>query len=394
MGQLDTHTDIDPFDLPSSALEEGLTQRFGAVWARGMAGHEAPDRLRRGRGAASNTSGRFEPLARGSIEEGDEALPLRTEVTEEQARSIISRNDSPDLRFDRSVNVYRGCEHGCFYCFARPSHAYLGLSPGLDFETKLFAKTNAAELLDKELRKPGYKARPLALGANTDPYQPIERGYGLTRAVLEVLERHSHPVLIVTKNHLVTRDQDILERMAARDLVKVTLSVTTLDRSLARAMEPRASTPEKRLEAMRLLSEAGIPVGVLMAPVIPGLNDHEIERVLEAARAQGASEAGYVMLRLPHELKQAAREWLVAHRPDAARRVMNLVRDLHGGQDYQSAFGQRQKGQGPLAWMYQRRFALALKRYGFRGQRLPLRTDLFQAPAGSEGMPEQLSLFP
>jgi DNA repair photolyase len=339
---------------------------------------------RRGRGAQSNHSGRFEAEVRGSFDDGWESLAdldaLRTEVREEPARSIITRNDSPDISFDQSINPYRGCEHGCVYCYARPSHCYLGHSAGLDFETKLYAKTNAAALLEAELANKRYEPKLIALGTNTDPYQPIERDRRITRQILEVLERANHPVGIVTKSALVVRDVDILARMAERGLAKVALSVTTLDRRIARAMEPRAATPAKRLEAVRLLSEAGVPTAVMVAPIIPGLTDPETERILEAARDAGATEAGYVLLRLPLELKDIFREWLASEFPDHAQRVIHLLQSMHGGQDYIAEFGLRQKGSGPYAEQIALRFRLALKRLGLNKRRHELRTDLFERP--------------
>lgn len=350
--------------------------------------------LRRGRGARSNHAGRFEAERREDFDDGWEGLGdldvFKTEVQEETARTIITRNDSPDISFDRSINAYRGCEHGCVYCYARPTHCYLGHSAGLDFETKLYAKTNAAKLLEQELAHPHYKPKVIALGTNTDPYQPIEREYGITRSILEVLERTSHPVGIVTKSALVVRDIDILERMAARGLAKVALSVTTVDRRVARAMEPRAATPEKRLEAIGQLSDAGIPVGVMVAPIIPGLNDHEIESILEAAYAAGAREAGYVLLRLPLELKEIFREWLATEFPDRAQRVLRLLQSMHGGKDYVADFGLRQRGRGPYADQIAKRFRLALKRLGLNIDRQDLRRDLFQAPVLAR---QQMQLF-
>jgi DNA repair photolyase len=350
--------------------------------------------LRRGRGARSNHAGRFEAESREDFDDGWEGLGdldvFKTEVQEETARTIITRNDSPDISFDRSINAYRGCEHGCVYCYARPTHCYLGHSAGLDFETKLYAKTNAAKLLEQELAHPHYEPKVIALGTNTDPYQPIEREYGITRSILEVLERTSHPVGIVTKSALVVRDIDILERMAARGLAKVVLSVTTVNRRLARAMEPRAATPEKRLEAIGTLSDAGIPVGVMAAPIIPGLNDHEIESILEAAYAAGAREAGYVLLRLPLELKEIFREWLATEFPDRAQRVLSLLQSMHGGKDYVADFGLRQRGRGPYADQIAKRFRLALKRLGLNVERQDLRCDLFQAPVLAG---QQMQLF-
>ncbi len=350
--------------------------------------------MRRGRGARSNHAGRFEAESREDFDDGWEGLGdldvFKTEVQEETARTIITRNDSPDISFDRSINAYRGCEHGCVYCYARPTHCYLGHSAGLDFETKLYAKTNAAKLLEQELAHPHYEPKVIALGTNTDPYQPIEREYGITRSILEVLERTSHPVGIVTKSALVVRDIDILERMAARGLAKVALSVTTVDRRLARAMEPRAATPQKRLEAIGKLSDAGIPVGVMVAPIIPGLNDHEIESILEAAYAAGARKAGYVLLRLPLELKEIFREWLATEFPDRAQRVLSLLQSMHGGKDYVADFGLRQRGRGPYADQIAKRFRLALKRLGLNIDRQDLRCDLFQAPVLAG---QQMQLF-
>jgi DNA repair photolyase len=344
---------------------------------------------RRGRGARSNHSGRFESERRMTFDDGWESLAdldaFRTEVYDEPARSIITTNKSPDISFDQSINPYRGCEHGCVYCYARPSHCYLGHSAGLDFETKLYAKTNAPELLEKELTNRAYKPKVIALGTNTDPYQPIERERRITRKILEVLERTNHPVGIVTKSALVLRDVDILSRMAARGLAKVALSVTTLDRGIARAMEPRAATPPKRIEAIRGLSEAGVPVAVMVAPIVPGLTDSEIERILDAAHEAGATEAGYVLLRLPLELKDVFREWLANEFPDRADRVINLLRSMHGGQDYVAEFGQRQKGRGPYADQIAQRFRLALKRLGLNTRRQALRVDLFTPPIPKGG---------
>ena len=339
---------------------------------------------RRGRGATLNPSGRFEPISRQIFDGGwqtiDELPAFKTEVQVEKPRTIITRNASPDISFDRSVNPYRGCEHGCIYCFARPSHAYAGMSPGLDFETKLFAKPDAAKLLERELSKPGYQPKTIALGTNTDPYQPIEREWRITREILEVLEAANHPVGIVTKSALVTRDIAILSRMAEKGLAKVALSITTLDRRMARAMEPRASTPGLRLKAMSDLAAAGIPVSVMIAPVIPALNDHEIERILDSARGVGASEAGFVMLRLPSEVSPLFRDWLLQHYPDRYRHVISLVRAMRGGKDYDSEWGSRMKGTGPYAWQIARRFELAAKRLGINLQRKRLETGLFVAP--------------
>jgi len=344
---------------------------------------------RRGRGAQSNRSGRFEAEKRDAFDDGWESLgeldAFKTEVRVESARSIISTNDSPDISFDQSINPYRGCEHGCIYCYARPTHCYLGHSAGLDFETKLYAKVDAAALLERELARPGYVARTIALGANTDPYQPIERQQRITRAVLEVLARTRHPVGIVTKSALVTRDIDVLSRMAADGLVKVALSVTTLDARVARAMEPRANTPAKRISAIRTLSEAGIPTFVMVAPIVPAINDSEIEAILEAARDAGARGAGYVTLRLPLEIRQLFLEWLEAEFPDRARRVMSLLRSMHGGRDYSSSFGLRQRGAGPYADQIALRFRRAIARLGLASKGESLRSDLFTPPVPRGG---------
>jgi DNA repair photolyase len=348
---------------------------------------------RRGRGTVSNASGRFEPLARVTFDDGwqgsDELPPFKTTVTADATRKIITRNDSPDISFDRSINPYRGCEHGCVYCFARPTHAYLGLSPGLDFESKLFMKPNAPELLERELSAPGYEPKIIAIGTNTDPYQPIERRYKIMRRILEVLERAGHPVGIVTKSALVLRDLDILARMAQRNLVRVALSVTTLDAKLARVMEPRAATPSRRIDALRQLAKAGVPAAALVAPVIPAINDAEIERILDAVAATGVRHAGYVMLRLPLELRELFSEWLLTHYPDKARHVLSLVRGAREGKLYDSGFGKRMTGVGPYAWMIGRRFEIAAARLGY-GAGAKLRCDLFQPPRRSA---EQLALF-
>jgi DNA repair photolyase len=349
---------------------------------------------RRGRGARSNRVGRYESELREAFDDGWESLgelePFKTQVHRETAKSIIATNDSPDIGFDQSINPYRGCEHGCIYCYARPTHAYLGHSPGLDFETKLYAKVNAAALLERELASPRYIPKVIALGAVTDPYQPIEREHRITRAILEVLDAASHPVGIVTKSALVVRDVDILARMASRGLVKVAISLTTLDRRVARKMEPRAATPPRRLEAMKALSEAGVPVAVMTAPIVPAINDSEIEKILEAARDAGAVDAGYVLLRLPLELKELFREWLATEFPDRAARVINIMRSMHGGKDYVSAFGIRQRGTGPYAEQIGLRFRLAVKRLGLNERHLKLRTDLFRRPVAKGG---QMSLL-
>ncbi|WP_457586545.1 PA0069 family radical SAM protein [Ensifer canadensis] len=342
---------------------------------------------RRGRGAGLNMSGRFEQQAREAFDDGWESLedlpPFKTEVQVEKPRSVISRNDSPDISFDRSINPYRGCEHGCIYCFARPTHAFMGLSAGLDFEAKLFAKPDAPRLLERELARSDYKVRPIAIGTNTDPYQPIEKEWRIMRQILEVLQAANHPVMIVTKSAMVTRDIDLLAPMAEKGLARVGISVTTLDRKLARTMEPRASTPSKRLEAIRALTEAGIPTGVLVSPIIPALNDHEIERVLEASRAAGALEATYVLLRLPLEVSPLFRDWLLRNYPDRYRHVMSLIRSMRGGKDYDAEFGKRMKGAGPYAWQIGRRFELAAKRLGLNLNRRQLRDDIFVPPLGT-----------
>ncbi|MET0905141.1 MAG: PA0069 family radical SAM protein [Tardiphaga sp.] len=349
---------------------------------------------RRGRGAQTNDSGRFEKEARVVFDDGwqslDDLPPFKTTVAVDTARKVITRNESPDIGFDRSINPYRGCEHGCVYCFARPTHAYLGLSPGLDFESKLFVKPDAPALLAKELAAAEYEPKMIAIGTNTDPYQPIERERQIMRGILEVLEAAGHPVGIVTKSALVVRDIDILARMAKRNLVKVALSVTSLDPKLARTMEPRASTPPKRLEALRQLSEAGIPTSVLVAPVIPALNDSEIERILDAAAHAGVKEASYVLLRLPLEVRDLFREWLMANYPDRYRHVFTLIREMRQGRDYDSQWGTRMKGTGPMAWMIGRRFEVACAKLGLNKKRTKLTLDHFAKPAGAG---QQLNLF-
>lgn len=342
----------------------------------------------RGRGAITNPTGRYEPKTRTDFDDGwetieDAAPPLRTTLIAEQAKTIITFNQSPDIHVDRSINPYRGCEHGCVYCFARPSHAYLGLSAGLDFESKLFFKSNAPDLLRAALAKPGYKPRQIALGINTDAYQPIERETGLTRELVSILAAHNHPVSFLTKSTLIQRDMDLIAPMATKGLVRVGISITTLDQTLARHMEPRAATPAKRLETVRVLSEAGIPTIVMMAPIIPALNEPEIEPLLEAAKEAGARGAGYVLLRLPHELKDIFHEWLVTHYPDRATRVINHLREMRGGKDYDAQWFQRGRGQGPYAAIIGQRFAKALKRLDLDRPRLPLRTDFFCVPPQS-----------
>jgi DNA repair photolyase len=353
---------------------------------------------RKGRGAATNASGRFEAAERVAFDDGwsvpgaePEPMPLTTILSVDATRTIIARNTSPDIGFDRSINPYRGCEHGCIYCYARPSHAFLGLSPGLDFETRIFYKPQAAALLTAELSKKGYACRPIALGSNTDPYQPAERRLGIMRAVLEVLRDFRHPVTIVTKGALIQRDIDILAEMATLRLACVTLSVTTLDRGLARVMEPRAATPQRRLETISALAKAGIPTGVLSAPMIPALNDAEMEDILAAAKDAGAATAGYTMLRLPLELKALFKEWLETHMPGKAAHVMSLVAQSHGGKLYDSAWGKRMVGYGPYADMLSMRFDRACRRLGLaRRHSEPLDTALFRPPA-QKG--DQLALF-
>ena len=352
----------------------------------------------KGRGAVSNPAGRFETRTVDAIDDGwarpaesEEPAPFVTQVSPEPGKTIISRNDSPDIPFDQSINPYRGCEHGCVYCYARPTHSYLNLSPGLDFETRLFFKSRAAELLEQELGRPGYRVSPIALGANTDPYQPIERRLKVTRSILEILWRWRHPCTIVTKGTLIERDLDLLVPMASARLVSVMLSVTTLDDELKRVMEPRAAAPRARLRTMETLARAGIPVGALIAPVIPAINDHEIERLVEAVAAHGASSAGYVMLRLPNELTELFRDWLLAHFPLKAEHVLALIRQLRGGRTNDARFGTRMRGEGDLAALISQRFQLAVRRAGLDGERrLELDTTAFCRPAPTT---PQLALF-
>ena len=339
----------------------------------------------RSRGAVSNPDCRFDAHRREVVDDGwdlaeDEPPPLATIVSEDASRSVITRNDSPDVGFDRSINPYRGCEHGCIYCFARPSHAYLGLSPGLDFETRLLAKPRAAELLDAELRKPNYRPAPIAIGTNTDPYQPIERQRRIMRGCLEVLAAFRHPVTITTKSWLVTRDIDILAPMAAEGLAAVSISVTTLERDLCRSLEPRAATPAKRLEAIRRLAEAGIPTAVLVAPVIPALTDHEMEAILEAAKEAGASSAATILLRLPGEVAELFSEWLETHFPGRAAHVLSLLRQSRDGKLYRGEFGSRLTGSGAGAEMLAQRFRLAAKRLGLAGRGFSLDSSKFRQP--------------
>jgi len=348
----------------------------------------------KGRGACDNPAPRYAEFAREGFDDGwpesEADTALRTQVYTDTSRSIISRNQSPDVPFDRSINPYKGCEHGCAYCFARPTHAYLDLSPGLDFETKIFAKPNAAELLAEELAKPSYQVAPIALGVNTDAYQPTERHMGITRQLLEVLAAHRHPVSLLSKSSLIERDIDLLAPMAERNLVQVAISVTTLDNGLSRKLEPRAAAPARRLQTIRALSEAGIPVGVLFAPVIPALNDSEMEAVLGAAAEAGAVSAGYVLLRLPHEVKDLFQGWLQLHAPLKATFVMNLIRDMRGGKDYSARFGERMCGSGQHAELIAQRFRLACKKTGLNARPMALDNSQFRLP---QQVGEQLSLF-
>jgi DNA repair photolyase len=347
--------------------------------------HGAHPDARRGRGAVGNPSGRYEREHREQVDDGWDNVdapppPLRTTVIKDTSRSIIARNQSPDIPFDRSINPYRGCEHGCIYCFARPTHAWLGFSAGLDFESKIMMKPDAAGLLDKALRAANYSCRVMAMGTNTDPYQPVERKYQVTRSVLEVLRRFNHPVGIVTKSALITRDIDILGAMAAKHQAKVAVSVTTLDATLARKMEPRASTPTRRLEAIKQLSAAGIPTAVMFAPVIPALNDHELEKLLEAARDAGAREAGYVMLKLPLEVRDLFQEWLADAVPGRASHVMTLVRAMRGGRDYDPEWHTRMSGTGPIADAVKQRFVLVCRRLGLNERTYRLDCSQFAPP--------------
>ena len=352
-------------------------------------------KLPRGRGAQTNASGRVESQESVAFDDGwtgDDATPrlLRTTMTAENARVIITRNDSPDIGFDRSINPYRGCEHGCIYCYARPAHAYMGLSPGLDFESKLFFKPGAGRLLAKELSKPTYSPGAIHIGGNTDPYQPQERSLRVTRQVLEVLAAFRHPASVITKGALITRDLDILGPMGKAGLMRAAVSITTLDRKLARIMEPRAATPQRRLDTLRALTDAGVPAMVMFAPVIPGLNDHELEGVLKAAAEAGAISAGYVVLRLPLEIKDLFSEWLAANLPDRAARVMSLVRQMRGGKDYDAQWGQRMKGQGPIAELIGQRFKIARRRFGLDRVTPPLDLGQFRVPPKAG---DQLDMF-
>src|SRR5580692_4753062 len=360
--------------------------------ARNFIGHQAF----KGRGAVSNPRVRFDALMREQTHDGwyeEEIVEHLSEtVLPDRARSVISTNTSPDVGFDQSINPYRGCSHGCVYCFARPTHAYLGLSPGLDFETKLFYKADAVKLLEAELSKPRYVCKPIALGINTDGYQPLEKRLEITRGILGVLARCRHPVTIVTKSALVLRDTDLLADLARDGLVEVMLSITSLSNDIKRTLEPRAASPEARLRVIRQLHEAGIPVGVLVAPVIPAITDHELEDILAAAGEAGAGSAGYVLLRLPHEVKILFREWLAEHYPDRAKHVMSLINQARGGKDYDSAFGTRMRGTGPYAELLRTRFELAKRKLGFAGadERYELNTSLFRPPIKAT---PQLSLF-
>ena len=352
-----------------------------------------PDRIR-GRGAQSNRVGRFEKHQRDSFDDGwgsVEPLPLFETIEHiERAKSIITTNDSPDIGFERSINAYRGCEHGCSYCFARPTHAYLGHSAGGDFERDIYVKTNAVEALRSELSAKNYRPKPIAMGTNTDPYQPAERTHKLTRGILEVMLETRHPVMITTKSALIVRDLDILTELAKLGLVKVALSVTSMDHKLSRKMEPRASSPARRLEAIRLLSEAGVPTAIFASPMIPAINDMELERILDAGKAQGAISAQMILLRLPGEVRDVFREWLLRHFPDRVRHVLSLVRDTRGGRDNDPRFGTRMVGEGPYATLLRQRFEKARERYGLDAKLPPLRADLFQAPKVES---PQMSLF-
>jgi len=349
----------------------------------------------RGRGARTNATGRFESQVREAFDDGwtlDDVEPvqLTTTVSPEKAKVIITRNDSPDVGFSASINPYRGCEHGCVYCYARPAHAYMGLSPGLDFESKLFFKPEAARLLERELSRPTYVPEVIHIGGNTDPYQPQERRLRVTRQVIEVLSRFNHPFSVISKSTLILRDLDLIAPMAQRNLVRVAISITTLDRKLARSMEPRAATPEKRLHAVKRLSDAGVPTVVMFAPCIPGLNDHEMEAVLERSAAAGARGAGYVSLRLPLEIADLFQEWLATDHPDRASRVMSLVRQMRGGKTYDSQWGRRMKGEGPIAALTSRRFAVAKARYGLASKLPPLDLGAFRVPPKAG---DQIDLF-
>ena len=372
------------------ALEKLVGTRDGDLVERRL----VDTRRNRGRGAQTNRAGRFEKESREAVDDGwdieEELKPFETIEHTERAKTIITRNDSPDIGFDRSINAYRGCEHGCSYCFARPTHSYIGHSAGIEFERDIYVKTNAVEALRLELANPRYRARPIAMGTNTDPYQPAEREHQLTRGILRVMLETRHPVTITTKSALVVRDLDILVPLAELGLVSVGVSVTSLDHRLSRKLEPRASTPEKRLEALRLLSQAGIPTVVMAAPMIPAINDAELERILDAAAAQGARSASMILLRLPGEVRDVFREWLLRYYPDRLRHVLNLIRDARGGKDNDPNFHSRFRGEGAYAVLLQQRFQKARERYGLNTKLAPLRTDLFEAPREEE---RQMSLF-
>jgi DNA repair photolyase len=379
------------YQAPSFEALEMLSRSRDADLAR----RELLDPVRvRGRGAQSNRSGRFEKQTRERFDDGwdnVEPLPIFETVEHtERAKTIITTNDSPDIGFERSINAYRGCEHGCSYCYARPTHAFLGHSAGVEFERDIYVKTNAIEALRAELGAKNYRVKPIAMGTNTDPYQPAERKHKLTRGILEVMLETRHPVMITTKSALIIRDLDILTELAKLGLVKVAISLTSMDHKLSRKMEPRASSPARRLEAMRLLSEAGVPVAVFASPMIPAINDMELEKLLDAAKAQGAVSASMILLRLPGEVRDVFREWLLRHFPDRVRHVLALVRDTRGGKDYDARFGNRMVGEGPYATLLQQRFQKARERYGLEAKMPGLRSDLFIAPRLED---RQMSLF-
>jgi DNA repair photolyase len=379
------------YQAPSFEALERLSQSRDADLARRELINS--DRIR-GRGAQSNRSGRFETHARENFDDGwgsVETLPsFETVEHVERAKTIITTNDSPDIAFERSINAYRGCEHGCSYCFARPSHAYLGHSAGVDFEREIYVKANAVEALRNEIGAKSYRVKPIAMGTNTDPYQPAERKHALTRGILEVMLETRHPVMITTKSALILRDLDILSELAKLGLVKVAISVTSMDHRLSRKMEPRASSPARRLEAIRKLSEAGIPTAIFASPMIPAINDMELERILDAGKAQGAVSASMILLRLPGEVRDVFREWLLRHFPDRVRHVLSLVRDTRGGKDYDSRWGVRMTGEGPYATLLRQRFEKARDRYGLEAKLPPLRADLFVPPQLET---RQMSLF-
>lgn len=379
------------YQAPSFEALEMLSRSRDADLARRELLH--PDRVR-GRGAQSNRTGRFETHTRENIDDGwsnTEPEPLFQTVEHvERAKSIITSNDSPDIGFERSINAYRGCEHGCSYCYARPSHAFLGHSAGIEFERDIYVKVNAIETLRAELAGKSYRPKPIAMGTNTDPYQPVERKHRLTRGILEVMLETRHPVMITTKSALIIRDLDLLTELAKLGLVKVAISMTSMDHRLSRRMEPRASSPARRLEAIRLLSEAGVPVAVFASPMIPAINDMELEKILDAAASQGASSASMILLRLPGEVRDVFREWLLRHFPDRVRHVLSLVRDTRGGKDYDARWGVRMTGEGPYATLLRQRFDKARTRYGLDTKLSPLRNDLFVAPILDN---RQMSLF-